>query len=138
MGRELRSLRHLVDLIEMEFASVAAEFAATDEHELDGANSSVEWIRHECRMSIAAASHALAVGEQAHGLPQSITALTEGRLGYGHVALLASTAAHVRHATGLFEEAPLLAQALEHSVSRFRFDCAHARHAADASAYLEA
>jgi Domain of unknown function (DUF222) len=35
-----------------------------------------------------------------------------------------------------FDERPLLALALEHSVSRFGFDCTHARHAADAAGVL--
>src|SRR5439155_13847410 len=59
-----------------------------------------------------------------------------GTLGLRPSGSLASTAAHVRGATGRFEETALLQQALEHSVSRFRFDCAHARHAADAEQYL--
>src|SRR5439155_4147498 len=71
---------------ELEFAAVAAEFAATEAYEVDGAHTPVEWIRHERRVSTTAASHAVAVGEQAQRLPESLVALDEGRLGYGHLA----------------------------------------------------
>jgi hypothetical protein len=39
VGGELIKLRHLIDLLELEFATSAAEFAATDHYELEGANS---------------------------------------------------------------------------------------------------
>ena len=126
------------DLLELEFSVEAARFADTDEYDQQGSVSPVDWIRHNCRMSGRAAASAVCVGEQASKVPRSIDAMSSGRVGFGHLALLASTA---RALTGSstsagFDEEPLLSKALEHSVSRFRHDCAHARHAADAQAFL--
>src|SRR5207302_7487341 len=78
VGRELRTLRHLIDLLELEFAATAAEFAATDEYEAQGAGSPTDWIRHECHLSVAAASQAVDVGEQASQMPASTQALLDG------------------------------------------------------------
>src|SRR5439155_23800296 len=44
VGRELVRLRHLIDLLELEFAATAAEFAASEAYELEGAGSPSEWI----------------------------------------------------------------------------------------------
>lgn len=138
MGEHLRQLRRACDLLELEFAACAAAFAATDEAMRQGATSAIHWLRHECNLSTQAAVNAVDVGQQAPVLPASAGAMREGRIGYGHLALLASTAAAVRGFTGSseFDETALLAQATQHSVSRFRFDCAHARHQADPRAYL--
>jgi hypothetical protein len=131
-------LRYACDLLELEFAGLAAAFAATDEGDWDSSVSPVDWLRHNCRMSASAASNAVAVGELADTLPQSTAAVSEGRIGFAHLALMAGTANALRQsstATG-FDESALFDQALAHSVGRFRFDCAHARHAADAAAVL--
>ena len=136
---ELMQLRYACDLLELEFADTAAEFNATDDREWIGSASPVDWIRHECRMSKTAASTAVAVGEMAARLPESTQAVRDGRIGHAHLALMARLADALRGsatATARFDEPPLLDKALEHSVSRFRFDCAHARHAADAAAML--
>jgi Domain of unknown function (DUF222)/HNH endonuclease len=139
MGEDLRALRHACDLLELEFATRAAEFAATDEYDRQGSTSAVQWIRHECNLSTQAALNAVDVGEQAPVLPQSAAAVREGRIGYAHLALLAGTARALREgdAVATFDETPLLEQAAAHSVSRFRFDCAHTRHMADPRAYLK-
>jgi hypothetical protein len=156
MAEELIQLRHACDLLELHFAALAAEFAATEEYERWGSVSPVDWIRHECRMSAYAAANAVCVGEQAAALPESVAAVAAGAIGFPHLTLLASTARAVRTSPtptpalaspveagpagkGVdgFDETALLAQAREHSVSRFRFDCAHARHAGDALAFLE-
>jgi hypothetical protein len=138
LGQELIRIRHVADLLEVEFSAIAADFAATEEYERHGSVSPVDWIRHECRMSARAATDAVSVGEQADALPASVEAVTEGRIGFAHLALLAGCAGAIRASAtgGGFDEAPLLARALEHSVSRFRHDCAHARHAADAREFL--
>lgn len=144
LGDDLVGLRHCIDLLELQFAQRAAEFAATDQYEQAGSLSPETWIRHACHMSGVAAAGAVRTGEQAHALPESTTALREGRIGFAHLSMLARTAEAVTAdargaATGPhFDERPLLELAQEHSVSRFRHDCAHARHAADAPGFLAA
>jgi Domain of unknown function (DUF222)/HNH endonuclease len=134
---ELIRLRRIVDRIELEFATVAGAFAATEEVEWQGCLSPLHWMRLECGMSAAAASSAIAVGSQADSLSESIAAVEGGRLGFAHLALMAGTArAFQASPTAIpFEEQPLLDQAVSHTLSRFRVDCAHARHAHDAQAF---
>jgi hypothetical protein len=138
IAQELIDLRHVVDLMELEFSAVAAEFAASDEYERRGSATPVHWIRHSCNMSGHAASGAVCVGEQMDRLPSSLAALDAGDIGFSHVALLAGTARAAGESPTAqpFDEEPLLRKALVHTVSRFRHDCAHARHKVDAEAFL--
>jgi len=171
VGMDLRRLRHLIDLLELGFARRAACFADSDEYERSGSVSPWDWVRHECRISGAAAHSAITVGRQLAALPEAAAALQAGHIGFAHLAILASTASAVRDsrfapeaapgvdgtpaaedgppddaataadapaagASPAFDEQPLLQQALDHSVSRFRHDCAHARHVHDARGFL--
>ena len=138
LAADLQQLGHVRDLIELEFARLAAAFDKTDEADWHGAPAASEYIRHECRMSTSAALSAVAAGYEAQNLPQSVAALEEGLIGYGHLALMANTISALKEAgAGSADEDMLLPQALEHSVSRFRYDCAHIRHAADAQVFLD-
>jgi Domain of unknown function (DUF222)/HNH endonuclease len=137
-GEELIKLRHAADLLELAFAREAAVFAATDEYDQQGFISPMQWIRQTCRMTGRAAAAAITVGEQEPALPGSSDALRSGSLGFAHQSLLAETAAALQESPTArpFDEAPLLRKALTHSLSRFRRECAHMRHAADAQRYL--
>jgi hypothetical protein len=135
IGLDLRRFRHLMDRLELQFSVKAAALADADEIEWCGYPSAGEFIRHECKMSITAAESAVAVGSSVAKLPESLEAMNSGRIGFGHLALMGSNAAALRMED--FDESPLLEQALQHSVSRFRFDCAHARHAADMEAFTD-
>ncbi|HVC40418.1 MAG TPA: DUF222 domain-containing protein [Candidatus Saccharimonadales bacterium] len=138
LGERLIRLRHGIDLLELRFAREAAAFATTEEAIAQGSTSPIDWVRHQCGMSANAAGRSIATGEMAGQLPASVAALEAGRIGFGHLSLLAGVARSVQggaDAAG-FDERPLLEMALEHSVSRFTFDCTHARHAADAAAAL--
>jgi hypothetical protein len=134
---DLTRLRRIVDRIELEFSTVAGVFANTEEEEWQGCLSPPHWMRLECGMTSAAATSAIAVGSQAEALAESITAVEEGKLGFAHLALMAGTARAFQASPTAtpFEEQPLLDQALSHSLSRFRVDCAHVRHAHDAQAF---
>jgi hypothetical protein len=158
LGERLIRLRHGIDLLELGFAREAAVFVTTEESEAQGSTSAVDWVRHQCGMSGNAAARAIATGAAAAALPASVAALEAGRIGFAHLALLAGTARALRGTTlgaalddaagsdvaaGAastaalgFDEGPLLALALEHSVGRFSFDCTHARHAGDAAGVL--
>ena len=138
LGDDLKLLRHLMDEIELEFAKRAAAFAATEEYERQGANSAESWIRHECKTSGVAAGSAITVGEQVRSLPRAVAALADGRIGYAHLSMIASTARAVRESDPgtAFDERPLLEKAGAHSVGLFRHDCAHERHRADAKGFL--
>jgi hypothetical protein len=134
---DLTRLRRIIDRIELEFSTVAGAFATTEEEEWQGCLSPPHWMRLECGMTSAAATSAIAVGSQADALAESIAAVEDGKLGFAHLALMASTARAFQASPTAtpFEEQPLLDQALSHSLSRFRTDCAHVRHAHDAEAF---
>ena len=134
---ELIRLRRIIDRVELEFAIVAGAFAGTEEEEWQGCLSPPHWMRLECGMTSAAATSAIAVGSQATALAESIAAVEDGRLGFAHLALMAGTARAFQESptATAFEEQPLLDQAMTHTLSRFRADCAHARHAHDAQAF---
>ena len=134
---ELIRLRRIIDRVELEFATVAGAFAGTEEEEWQGCLSPPHWMRLECGMTSAAATSAIAVGSQATALAESIAAVEDGRLGFAHLALMAGTARAFQESptATAFEEQPLLDQAMTHTLSRFRADCAHARHAHDAQAF---
>ena len=91
LGERLIRLRHGIDLLELRFAREAAAFASTDEAVAQGSTSTIDWIRHQCRMSGNAAARSVATGEEAAQLPASVAALEGGRIGFAHLALLAAT-----------------------------------------------
>jgi hypothetical protein len=135
----LKRLSHLVDVLQLERAGVAGWLAGQDEEEWEGHASPIQWIKHECKVSGHAAADAVSVGLQAERLAQSSAALVAGRIGYGHLALLARTAEDLSlsaTATG-FDEEPLLRRAATEAVGRFAHTCAHYRHAADARRFLQ-
>src|SRR5579864_1851355 len=84
-GERLIELRHGIDLLELRFAREAAVFAATDEYEVQGSTSPIDWVRHQCAMSINAAARSVATGEQVDRLPASVAALEAGRIGFAHL-----------------------------------------------------
>lgn len=138
LADELRRLARVKDQVALAFAVRAGTFAATDYCDADAGVSPYQWIRDECKVSGGVVSDALAVAESAQTLRESIGAMEAGRIGFGHLALLAHTTVVVTQspAAERFDERPLLRQAERHSVSRFRRDCAHARHAADTASFL--
>src|SRR6202049_5098880 len=135
LGEHLIRLRHGIDRLELDFAKAAAAFASTDEAASQGSTSAVDWVRHRCAMSGQAAARAIATGEAAEGLPASVAALEEGRIGFAHLSLLAGSARALDGTAGAarFDQAALPKLALQPSVSPFGLDCAHPRHAADAA-----
>ncbi len=137
LRQDLQRLRQAIDRIELEFSAVAATFAKTGEEEWQGSGSPIQWLRGYCGMTSAAASRAIAVGDEAAVLTQSQSAVEEGRLGFAHLSLMASTANALRESptATAFREQPLLDLALTHDLSRFRNDCAHVRHAHDVAAF---
>lgn len=138
LADELPRLARVKDRLALVFAIRAGQFAVTDYCDADAGVSPYQWIRDECKVSGGVAGDALAVAASAKTLPASVAALEAGRIGFAHLALVAHTACAVAQspAAGPFDERPLLRQAERHSVSRFRRDCAHARHAADAGSFL--
>ena len=131
IGEELVQLRHVADLIEVEFAKLSGRFAETDEWDGSGYFSPVHWIRVNCHMGSGAAWDRINVGEQLSGLPLAYAAVAQGGIGFTHLALTAQTAAAVADGPRPLNEARLLAKGLELTVAQFRKARQHERHAAD-------
>ena len=134
LGEELVRFRHQIDLMEVRFSVLAAEFAKTDEYDLQGSLSPIDWIRFNCSMTSNAAADRLAVGERVADLPESLEAMGRGRIGFAHLSVMARTAEAVGER---FEEGALLDQACRNSPGKFHYVCRHYRHAADPEAFAD-
>ncbi|MFI5283726.1 MAG: DUF222 domain-containing protein [Candidatus Dormibacterales bacterium] len=133
LAAELIRFRHQIDLMELRFSVLCAEFAGTDEYEAEGSTSPIDWIRFNCAMTGNAADR-VAVGEQSTKLGQSLQAVVDGKIGFAHLTVLARTSAALGDR---FEERALLVQASDHSPGKFHHLCLHYRHAADPQSYAE-
>jgi hypothetical protein len=124
----LRKLTHERDLLDLQIAYHAARFASTDHYDQEGFVSAIDWIRFNCHMTSGAAANVVAVGEAMDRIPQSVEATADGRIGFAHVVTMTRTANTVGAG---FDEASLLAKALDNSPGKFHYICHHYRHAAD-------
>jgi Domain of unknown function (DUF222) len=128
LGEELKQLLHQVDLLLVRGSNVAARFASTDEYDMQGYATPIDWIRFNCHQTSTAAADLIAVGKTIEGLPQSVQAVSDGAIGFAHMKAMARTA----NAVGTkFDEALLLGKARESSPGKFYYICHHYRHAAD-------
>jgi hypothetical protein len=134
LGFILQGLRHSIDGLELQFAQVAAEFAASDEWDNEGFNTPADWIRINCHMNSNQAWASLAVGEHRSKLSESVQAMKEGEIGYAHLATIGRTAAEVGKK---FDETQLLPLAKKFSPGKFFHKVVHYRHSLDAKGYNE-
>ena len=137
IGAELVRLRHVIDLVEVEFAKLSGRFAETDEWDGGGFFSPIHWIRVYCRMGSGAAADRIAVGEQLANLPLSAAALAEAGIGFSHLALIARTSEAVADGPLPIDEGRLLRKGLQLTVAQFRKACQHERHAADPRGFAD-
>ncbi|HEY8855053.1 MAG TPA: DUF222 domain-containing protein [Candidatus Dormibacteraeota bacterium] len=126
-----------ISLTQLTFAKEAAEFAATNEYEKAGSVSPIDWIRFNCHLTGPQAANYVAAGEHFDELPRTMVAMAEGKVGFGHMVVMARTAdALAASSTArVFDENKLLAKAQENSVGKFHHICRHLRHAADPKGY---
>src|SRR5438309_10400037 len=96
LAARLGALRQAIDLLELEFSTTAAAFAATDAYDRAGSVSAFDWIRHNCKVSGHVTYDRLRVGEQMEKLPTAYLALAEGSIGFAHVSLIAGVAKAVQ------------------------------------------
>jgi hypothetical protein len=122
-----------ISLMQLMFAKEAAEFAATEEYELDGSVTPIDWIRIHCHMTGPQAANYVAAGEHFDELPNTVVAMAEGKVGFGHIVVMARTsnALAMSPTARVFDEQRLLAKALDNTVGKFHYICRHLRHAAD-------
>src|SRR2546426_2762088 len=133
LAERLIGLRNTIDLLELEFSTIAGDFAGTEEYDHQGYDSPISGLKQTCPMTGGAAADRVCIGEQSEQLVESLAALAEGQIGFAHFAILARTSAAVG---SRLDEARLLRQAAKLSVARFRNACMHARHAADPDGFV--
>src|SRR5438128_12576799 len=93
LQRELIRLRRLCDRLELHFAVLSAEYAASQEWGEDSDFlSPIQALRDRCQMTMGAVLNALTVGEHAEKIPASIGSMMEGRISFTKLATLARTA----------------------------------------------
>jgi hypothetical protein len=123
---ELLRTRGEIEIRELYFARLAAALHARDqEHGEESDQTTIDWLRHDCRLTQQAAADRIRIGEKLHVMPESENCLYTGELGIQHLAVMARTAAAVG---ALFDEAALLPSAKKHSPGRFYHESLHYRH----------
>src|SRR5205823_12373549 len=120
LGSELMRRRREIDALEVAWSVDAAGFAESGYHLLEGSASGNEWLRHNCQMGRGAVGDRICLGQQIDRLPESLKAMHEEEVGFGHLVVLARTAECTAER---FDERVLLPHAREQSVGRFHFTC---------------
>src|SRR4030088_1638 len=132
IGEELKRVIHERDLLDLQAAALAAQFAGTNVYDVQGYATAIDWMRFNCQLTSTAAADLIAVGKNLHRLPESVQAVANGEIGFAHVKAMARTA----NAVGSkFDETLLLEKARENSPGKFYFICNHYRHSADREGY---
>ena len=132
IAEELKRVVHERDLLDLQAAALAAQFAATKEYDVQGYTTAIDWMRFNCQLTSTAAADLIAVGKNLHRLSESVQAVGNGEIGFAHVKAMARTA----NAVGTkFDERLLLEKARENSPGKFYYICQHYRHAADRAGY---
>jgi len=136
-GERLVEMGRGISLMQMMFAKEAAEFAATNEYEEWGSVSPIDWIRIHCHLTGPQAANYVAAGEHFGELAQTVVAMALGKVGFGHMVVMARTADALAASptARVFDENKLLAKAVDNSVGKFHHICRHLRHAADPNGY---
>src|SRR5437879_3331549 len=99
-GLELISLRQAIDQLELRFARLAVEFDRSECWDYECANSAIDWIRINCKMTSNAISDRIAVGEHSSDLAESTQAMDAGEIGFAHLAVMARAATAARGGAG--------------------------------------
>jgi len=116
LGQELKRVVHQRDLLDLQAAALAAQFAGTNEYDVQGYATAIDWMRFNCHLTSTAAADLIAAGKNLHRLPESVQAVCKGEIGYAHVKAMARTA----NAVGpKFDESSLLEKARDNSAGKF-------------------
>jgi len=91
-GEQLIERARFLSMDQLMFAKEVAEFAATEEYQEWGDTTSIDWIRLHCHMTGPQAANYVAAGEHFDDLPQTVLAMAEGKVGFGHIVAMARTA----------------------------------------------
>lgn len=124
---ELLRVRGEIEIRELYFSRLAAALADRDLNEeyMESDQTTIDWLRHNCRLTQQAAADRIKIGEKLAAMPETETALYNGEVGIQHLAVMARTAVAIGDA---FDETDLLPLARKHSPGRFWHESLHYRH----------
>src|SRR5689334_8678044 len=88
--------RVAMDCAELEWSQLAADVAASGEHQKHGFFNAVDWLRVTCNMGEGMVRDRITVGRQMGRLPLAVAAVENGEIGFAHLAVLARTAEAIR------------------------------------------
>jgi hypothetical protein len=92
VGEELKQTLRQVDALLLNASSLAARFAASNEYDMQGYATPIDWIRFNCHQTSTVAADLIAVGKKLEGLPESLQAVSQGAIGFAHMKAMARTA----------------------------------------------
>src|SRR5438309_10513936 len=90
LAHELVSREHQIALLQLEASVLAFELLPNGFLEYAGFNSPTDWLRFNCHLTDKAASDRINVGKQLAQMPAAVEALREGRIGHGHLPVVAT------------------------------------------------
>ncbi|HEY3085973.1 MAG TPA: hypothetical protein VGK28_10990, partial [Candidatus Dormibacteraeota bacterium] len=127
LEHELLRVRGEIEIRELYFSRLAAALADRDLNEEyeESDQTTIDWLRHNCRLTQQAAADRIHIGEKLAVMPESENALYTGEIGIQHLAVMARTAIAVGDA---FDETELLPLAKKHSPGKFYHQSLHYRH----------
>src|SRR5690349_2842392 len=114
---ELLRVRGEIEIRELYFARLAAALHQTDvKEDSESEQTTIDWIRHNCRLTQQAATDRVRIGEKLPLMPRTENCLYTGEVGIQHLAVMARTAVAIGNQ---FDEMKLLPLAKKHSPGRF-------------------
>ena len=123
---ELLRVRGEIEIRELYFSRLAAALHAIDlAEDEESEQTTIDWLRHNCRLTQQAAADRVRIGEKLPVLPLAENCLYTGEIGIQHLAVMARTAIAVGPG---FEETRLLPLAKKQSPGRFYHESLHYRH----------
>lgn len=132
-ARLIVQLSRLRDRVSLEIAEHTVELDKTQACVDWGSVSTVDWIRHEAKMTSTAAADCLHIGEQLANLPETCEAVWDGRIGFAHAAIIARHAQITTESdtANPFDELPYLRAAEAMSPSKLWYHAMHQWHRDD-------
>ena len=126
-------LSRLRDQVSLEIAEHTVELDKTQACVDWGSVSTVDWVRHQAKMTSTAAADCLHIGERLASLPETYDAVWDGRIGFAHAAIIARHAQAIKDSDSAnpFDELPYLRAAEQMSPSKLWYHAMHQWHRDD-------
>jgi hypothetical protein len=91
IAEKLRKLLRRHDQLMLQAAKWAAQLERLGYGQSQDSVSTVDWIRHECKLNFKSAADLVCVGLEMHSLAASVAAVRAGEIGFQHLVLIART-----------------------------------------------